>query len=72
MDEEEGMIVQDNDIDEGGHISDHKNGSKESKEQKVGGYSEVESGSDDCGDNKGGDVEKEEKQSQEDPEGKYQ
>ena len=41
MDEEEGMIVTDNDISEGGGISDHEYGINEIEEEKIGGYIEV-------------------------------
>ena len=50
MYEEEVMIVTDDDISKQGDISDREYSSNESKEEKIGGESEVEEGSDDCGD----------------------
>ena len=47
MDKGEGMIVKDDNISEGGDISDHKYGINYSKGEKIGGESEVEEGSDD-------------------------
>ena len=44
------MIVTDNDIDKGGDINDHSYINNESKEEKIGGESEVEEDYDDYGD----------------------
>ena len=71
MDKKEGMIVTAEDIDKEGDISDHEYGSNYSEEEKIDGESEVEEGSDDCGDEEWADVEEEEKQLQEVSEGKY-
>ena len=57
--QEEGMIVTDDNISEEGDTSDHKYGINESEEEKIGGESEVEEGSDDCGDEEGTDAEEE-------------
>ena len=50
MDEEEGMVVTYDNISEKGDTSAHEYGSNESEEEKIGGESEVEEGSGDCGD----------------------
>ena len=50
MDEEVGIIATDDDIFEGGDIGDYGYSSNESKEEEIFGESEVEEGSDDCGD----------------------
>ena len=50
MEEEEGMIVMDNDIYEGGGIRDHEYISNESEERKIGRNSEVDEGYYDCDD----------------------
>ena len=57
--QEEGMIVTDDNISKEGDTSDHKYGINESEEEKIGGESEVEEGSDDCGDEEGTDAEEE-------------
>ena len=68
MDEKEIMIVTDDDIFKEGDTSDHEYGSNEIKEEKIYGESEVEEGSDNCGDEEGADFDEEEKQLQEGPE----
>ena len=59
MDKEEVMIVTDNNIATEGYTSDHEYGSNESEEEKIGKESELEEGSDDCGDEEGTDLEEE-------------
>ena len=58
------MIVTYDDIIQGRDISDHEHSSDESEEEKIGGESEVEEGSDNCYYEERADVYEDEKQLQ--------
>ena len=61
------MIVTDDEMAEGGDISDHEYNSDESEEEKKVGENDIKEGCDDCDNEEEADVKKDEKQLQEEP-----